>query len=83
MKPIEAPKNIMMKLTRYTAKIANVPANTINIKFLSGFMIPVLYAKSNPNIVAKVNVTACMVIPPNCDSYIAEIPPSAKPFAKA
>ena len=37
----------MIKLTRYTAKIANVPANTINIKFLSGFMIPVLYANKS------------------------------------
>ena len=83
MNPIDVPKNIIIKLTRYRAKIAKVPAKTINKKFLSGFIIPVLYANSSPNIVAKVNVTACIVIPPNCDSYIADIPPNAKPFAKA
>ena len=42
MKNEVLPKNILMKVTRYNAKMAHVPAKTINKKFLSGFMIPVL-----------------------------------------
>ena len=56
-----------------------VAETIINLKFSVGLIIPVLYRTNKEAKVPMVSPTACITIPGNWSSKIAEIAPKNKP----